>query len=226
MWLPASGSAAGVSGTSVLLTRFGRGENEGREKGEDCNKVFPNGLGSGGRGGEQRAVVGVSRSGGMVFSFLGRWCRCNLTKSGRFEEARGTDSAGGGENDRALPGNGRGSSTCKTCPGLRRFPEEAGRTMATGADVLARSGLPRVSWRPREGRKARRAGPLRHPGGVSGNARWARPAGTRPATCLAEPELALSSQPRRGLGPAILPLSVFLGPPPGASVTSLQPALP
>lgn len=33
-WLPASARAAGVSGTLVLPTRFGRGENGGREEGK------------------------------------------------------------------------------------------------------------------------------------------------------------------------------------------------
>lgn len=65
-WLPASASAAGVSGT-LSPPKFGKGENggRGREKGEGCNKVFPDSLGF--RSGGCRGAKGCC-GGGILFS--------------------------------------------------------------------------------------------------------------------------------------------------------------
>lgn len=111
----------------------------------------------------QRAGVGglQKRKGGIPLS--GKMVQMHLTQSSRSEEARGTDSAGGGENDRTFQKMGEAIAS-ETLPWSQGIPRRREQVCGHRCRLAAGSG------------KGLRAGPLRRLVGVSGNARWARPA--------------------------------------------------
>lgn len=132
----------------------------------------------------------------------------HLTESSGSEKPRGTDSVGGGENDRTFQKMGEAIALENPSP-------VSGDSRKKSAGLWAQVQTCRRAPNGRDVGKALRAGPLRRLVGVSGNASGPAPLGKWPGTGDAEPELGFGSWQLRGLAPA-RPLSVSLATPPRA----------